>query len=286
VVKQENFISHHPLNKQTQQMTKPNQTLAFTKMHGLGNDFVVINTLSQPVDINKLNIPALAHRHTGIGFDQALVIEASHDATYFVRIFNSDGSEAEQCGNGLRCIARYVHEEGMHPSSELTLATKAGVFPANINDYDHIRIEMGIPQIINKQFSLKLNNNNLINVTNISLGNPHTIIKVNDTETGLFERLAPQVATHTHYTSGTNVGCMTIVDSHHLKLRTLERGAGETSACGSNACAAAVAGIINQWLQHHVRVEFQAGSLFIEWRGENSPVYMTGPAARIFDGQF
>jgi len=268
-------------------MTKQTRQISFTKMHGLGNDFVIINTLTQSFDVDTINIQAFANRHSGIGFDQLLTIHPSTDADYFIRIFNSDGSEAEQCGNGLRCIARYVNEdESLKHPNKLTLATKAGIFPVSIADYDHIRIAMGVPTVMDRQVLIDLNNHTQVNVTNLSLGNPHAIVKINESQTDFFDLHAHEIATHSRYIAGTNVGCMIVVDPHSIKLRTLERGTGETYACGSNACAAVVAGILNNWIAQNAQVDFQSGSLFIEWSGDNTPVYMTGPASRVFEGQF
>lgn len=261
--------------------------IQFTKMHGLGNDFVIINALNKPLDSKKIPIMQLANRFTGIGFDQLLVLEEIDSADFFCRIFNADGSEAEQCGNGLRCVARYLHEEKIHAKNTMTIATIAGIFPVSIKDYDHISVTMGTPIVQENLTELQLKHNpNSVLMSVLSVGNPHAIIKVEQVETALSNQLGHEISTHTYFPNGANVGFMQVVAPDHIRLRTYERGAGETLACGSNACAAAVAGIVNGWLQSQVSVEFRHGKLQIEWQGDTHPIIMTGPAARVFTGEF
>lgn len=258
----------------------------FTKMHGLGNDFVVIDAMNQSITLQPAFIKHIGNRHTGIGFDQLLVIEKSSKADFFCRIFNADGSEAEQCGNGLRCIARYVHEHGMHPTSTLSIETKAGVFPVEIKDYDHIRVTMGAPRIEEKLMALQLDQqSDGLQMSVMSIGNPHAVIKVDALNPELVTELGAEISQHAYFPNGANVGFMQIDHPGHIHLRTYERGAGETLACGSNACAATVAGIINHWLDQRVTVEFRDGSLLIEWEGEGRPIHMTGPAVTVFSGE-
>lgn len=247
-------------------------TLDFTKMHALGNDFIVVNAIDHPFDTTSISISGLANRHSGIGFDQFLIIEPSQQADFFCRIFNSDGSEAQQCGNGLRCVARWLHEENLIPGNEVSLETKAGIFPLTIQDYNHIRMTMGAPQIQSMDNSLSV----------ISLGNSHAITRVETLDHLALELRAQQISMN--FPDGINVGFMQVMNNGHVKLRTIERGVGETMACGSNACAAAVAGIANGWLQPQVIVEYSQGSLLIDWSGESQPVYLTGPAATVFKG--
>lgn len=263
-------------------MIKPKE-IAFTKMHGLGNDFVIINALSNPIEISQLPVRQLANRHLGIGFDQLLILEPSTKAAAFCRIFNADGSEAEQCGNGLRCVARFLHEEKWVPQ-KLELQTKAGVFPVEIEDYDHIRVMMGMPVIQEKLINLKLADTNSIDLSLISMGNPHAIMKVNAVDSLAIETLSPAIATHELFPQGINIGFLEVLDQKQARLRTIERGIGETRACGSNACAAACAGIINGWLEEQVNIYQAYGALSIEWKGENHPLYMLGPASRVFEG--
>jgi diaminopimelate epimerase len=260
-------------------------TFAFTKMHGLGNDFMVINTLNQSIDLKQLPITTLSDRHVGVGFDQLLLIEKSKQADFFCRIFNADGSEAEQCGNGLRCVARFIHENGLYAGSTFSLETKAGVFPIDINDYDHIRVTLAAPNHAAQSVELSLPNqlgNLTVNV--LSLGNPHAVIKVASLESTPINLLGPAISTHPHFPQGTNVGFMQIINPNHVRLRTIERGSGETHACGSNACAAALTGIKNGWLQSPVKVEFHYGELLIDWDDTKHLIHMTGPAARVFSG--
>lgn len=262
------------------------RTLRFTKMHGLGNDFVIVDSTQHTINLDHSIITHLADRYVGIGFDQLLIIKPGRSADFYCQIFNADGSEAEQCGNGLRCVARYLHEAEL-ASSSLRLETKAGIFPVEIKDYDHIRITMGLPHIQEKLVELQLNaNREPIPISILSLGNPHAIIRVGSINNSMVDELGEAISTHSYFPQGANVGLMELIDRHHILLRTFERGVGETNACGSNACAAAVAGIANDWLAHKVKVEFRYGSLAIEWQGDNQPLYMTGPASRVFTGEF
>jgi len=265
-----------------------NYHLHFTKMHALGNDFVVINALTQPLQWTKATIMHLGDRHRGIGFDQLLIVEASTRADFFCRIYNTDGSEAEQCGNGLRCVARFIREAGLIASSQFRIETKAGIFPIEIPDYDHISMTMGVPIIQEKLIELDatLKEGALVQpVSIISLGNPHAILKVDAIQTVPVTAWGLAIAAHARFPQGANVGFMQVMDRSHIKLRTHERGAGETHACGSNACAAVVAGIANHWLDHRVSVEFRYGSLIIEWEGPGKALRMIGPATRVFDGE-
>lgn len=262
----------------------PGTATQFTKMHGLGNDFVVINALHHPLNIINLSIPRLANRHIGIGFDQLLIIEPSQQADYFCRIFNADGSEAEQCGNGLRCIARYIYESGIDRRHHFQLETLAGIFSLEIIDDDHVRIAMGIPQINRDLITLDLTDTDKIFITALSLGNPHAIVKVESFDNINPLQLTRRINTLSDFPHGVNVGFIQIISKNHIRLRTYERGSGETLSCGSNACAAVAAGITNGWLQHHVNVEFHYGILSIEWESDTNPIYMTGPATKVYSG--
>lgn len=262
------------------------QFIRFTKMHGLGNDFVIINATKNQLDVSKLPIQKLSNRHVGIGFDQLLVLEPSTKADFFCRIFNADASEAEQCGNGLRCLARYIHESGLRQQTSLTLETKAGVFPIQIEDYDRIRVTLATPELKPQQieFASKLSPHTLP-VSILSMGNPHAIVKVDSMEIPAHE-IGLEIAALPFFSNGANVGFMQIMDHHHIRLRTFERGVGETFACGSNACAAAIVGMMNGWLQTKVDVQFHYGSLSIEWQGKDAPIHMIGPAAFVYSGEF
>ena len=258
-------------------------------MHALGNDFMVINTLNQRVSLARLQITTLADRHFGIGFDQLLLIEPAYEAHFFCRIFNADGSEAEQCGNGLRCIARFIHEEHLTSPKIFTLATLAGVFSIHIKDYEAIQVTLTLPQIKTDCLSLNIQkssgNTTPITVYSLSLGNPHAIVKVDNIQDQTLNGLGALIATHAVFANGTNVGFCEVIDQHHIKLRTYERGVGETYACGSNACAAVITGIVNGWLSHTVQVEFAHGALTVTWSAQDQPLIMTGPATRVFDGE-
>lgn len=259
----------------------------FTKMHGLGNDFVVINALKHSVSFTPAVIKQLADRHTGIGFDQLLMIEPAKTADFFCRIFNSDGSEAEQCGNGLRCVARFIHEEGLSTQTAFRLETIAGIYPVHITNYDHIQIAMGAPQIKAALTELTLGSPlNPVSLSILSVGNPHAIVKVDAMDAADIDQLAAQLSQHSQFPDGVNIGFMQIIDQSHIRLRTFERGAGETFACGSNACAAAVAGMVNGWLAQQVSVQFRYGSLQIKWDEATKTIEMTGPATSVFKGTF
>jgi len=256
----------------------------FVKMHGIGNDFVVIDAINQKINSTQLPIAKLSNRNTGIGFDQLLMIEPSKNADFFCRIFNADGSEAEQCGNGLRCVARFLHENGLTKNKSFSLETKAGVFPVEINDYNHVRVTMGVPEI--KEPLVQINVDHLtMPISVLSMGNPHAVLKVDELKEINAAKLAPVIASQKYFPHGANVGFMQILNKDHIRLRTFERGAGETLACGSNACASAVAGIKNGWLAPQVQVEFSQGSVWVEWQGDGQVAHLTGSAEMVFTGQ-
>jgi len=262
------------------------KTINFTKMHGLGNDFVVIDHIKQAFDIKKLAIPELSQRQMGIGFDQLLFVQRSIHADYFCRIFNADGSEARQCGNGLRCVARFIQEEKLNTQASFLLETKAGIYPVRIEDYAHIHTTMGVPQIEVPLIQLpKQAGATLPAMSVISVGNPHAILKVDTLDMLQAEKMIPSISALSYFPDGVNIGFMQILNPHHIRLRTFERGVGETNACGSNACAAVVAGIQNAWLHSPVKVEYRYGCLLIEWEGNDKPIQMVGPAERVFNGK-
>lgn len=261
------------------------QTLKFSKMHGLGNDFVVIDGISQAITIDEIPVQMLADRHIGIGFDQLLLIERSNRADFLCRIFNADGSESEQCGNGMRCIARFVHEKNLNQNEFLTIETMGGIVNASLKNYDDITVEIGPPLILpSHEFTLVENQPN-VRLFLLSIGNPHAILFVTslaDTPVSIWGSL---ISNHSFFPNGVNVGFVEIVDAERIRLRTFERGVGLTYACGSNACAAVVAGIQSKLLSNTVQVELPKGQLCVSWAGEQTPVKLTGPASWVFDGE-
>jgi diaminopimelate epimerase len=261
---------------------KNQSNIKFTKMHGLGNDFMVIDAITQTINVKQLPIQQWSNRFTGIGFDQLLLIESSKKADFSCRFFNADGSEAEQCGNGVRCVARYVHENGLWNKNILRLETQAGVVNIVIHDYKKIEATLGIPNI---ESDIKLTLDEVYHLSNISMGNPHVILRVDSVKDIPVEELGHTIATHHTFSHGTNVGFMQIINPQHILLRTYERGVGKTFACGSNACAAVVAGILHHQLKNNVTVELELGELQIQWAGEKSAVVMTGPAENVFIGE-
>lgn len=263
------------------------QTIHFTKMHGLGNDFIVIDQTHQAFDWHTLPVKQLANRHLGIGCDQILIIQSSQQADFFCRILNADGSEAEQCGNGLRCVGRYVHDKKLHAGSSFTIETIAGVFPIEIINDGLIRVTIPAENIEASAVQLELTPaGSTVKGSSLSMGNPHFIIQVPDVQTVEAGQIGSAVATHPIFPQGTNVGFMQIMNKNHIRLRTYERGAGETNACGSNACAAVASGILAGSLQQSVQVDFKYGQLQIEWEGKGKPVHMNGPAVTVFEGEF
>ena len=271
-------------------------SLKFTKMHGLGNDFAVFDAISQNIELSIDVIQHLADRNFGIGFDQLLLIEPGKPeiSDFHYRIFNADGSESGQCGNGVRCVARFLHEKGMTDKTTLHLSAKAGVMSVELSDFDHIRVNMGLPLLKPEQIPMDMPYQSAQYVLSlfeteqkimaVSMGNPHAIIRVEDVDKAPVTALGDRISHHSVFPERTNVEFMQIVARDKIKLRVFERGAGETLACGTGACASVVAGIINQWLDTKVAVELTGGTLEIEWQGVGHPVMMTGPAVTVYEG--
>jgi diaminopimelate epimerase len=270
--------------------------LKFTKMHGLGNDFVVIDCINQSLSLSSMQLHLLADRHFGVGCDQILLIEASEgDADFRYRIFNADGGEVEQCGNGARCFVRYVHDRGMTEKNEIRVETLAGLIIPRLETNGEVTVNMGtpkfepqaIPFIVEKRaptYSLDIDNRQA-EISAVSMGNPHAVQLVADvdyapvlTEGALIER-------HPRFPLRVNAGYMQVMDRDHIRLRVYERGTGETLACGTGACAAVVIGIELGLLESTVKVSFRGGDLVVRWEGGNEPVWMTGPAVSVFDGE-
>jgi len=270
--------------------------LRFTKMHGLGNDFVVIDAVRQDVHLDPERIRFLCDRHFGIGCDQLLLVEASGDprARFRYRIFNADGSEVAMCGNGARCFARFVREEGLADEDEITVETAAGLITLYHEPGDQVRVNMGVPRLEPAEipfeaparapaYDLPLDTET-VRIGAVSMGNPHAVLVVPDVARAPVERLGPVIESHPRFPERVNVGFMEVVGRDHIRLRVFERGVGETLACGSGACAAVVVGRIQGLLDETVRVDLPGGRLTVRWAGEGAPVWMTGPAQTVFKG--
>ncbi|PTQ82830.1 diaminopimelate epimerase [Nitrosospira multiformis] len=270
--------------------------LKFTKMHGLGNDFVVIDAMNQQISLSPEQLRRLADRHLGIGCDQILLVEkAEGDADFRYRIFNADGGEVEQCGNGARCFVRYVHDHGMTGKKEVRIETLSGVVIPKLEANGEVTVNMGVPKfdpgeipfIADQRaptYPLRLDDKE-VEISVVSMGNPHAVQVVSDLDDAPVLTEGPFIEKHSRFPQRVNAGYMQVIDPHHIRLRVYERGAGETLACGTGACAAAVAGIQRGLLESPVGVSFSTGNLFIRWEGENQPVWMTGPAITVFDGE-
>lgn len=265
-------------------------------MHGLGNDFVVIDAMNQQISLSPEQLRRLADRHLGIGCDQILLVEkAEGDADFRYRIFNADGGEVEQCGNGARCFVRYVHDHGMTGKKEVRIETLSGVVIPKLEANGEVTVNMGVPKfdpgeipfIADQRaptYPLRLDDKE-VEISVVSMGNPHAVQVVSDLDDAPVLTEGPFIEKHSRFPQRVNAGYMQVIDPHHIRLRVYERGAGETLACGTGACAAAVAGIQRGLLESPVGVSFSTGNLFIRWEGENQPVWMTGPAITVFDGE-
>ena len=271
--------------------------LKFTKMHGLGNDFMVVDLVSQRAKIFPDQVRQLADRNFGIGFDQLLIVEppTDPDMDFKYRIFNADGSEVEQCGNGARCFARFVYDKRLTSKKTINVETAGGNIQLNLTDDGGVTVDMGEPRLVpdaipfvadaqQEKYELEVDGQSYT-VGAVSMGNPHGVLVVDDVDTAPVERLGPLIESHERFPNRVNVGFMQIVSRDEVRLRVYERGAGETLACGTGACAAVVAGRLQGLLNEVVEVHLPGGTLKIRWSGEGQPVMMTGPAARVFEGQ-
>ncbi|QIT53772.1 diaminopimelate epimerase [Aquisalimonas sp. 2447] len=271
-------------------------SLAFTKMHGLGNDFVVIDAIRQSVDLDTATIRHLADRRFGVGCDQVLLAESATEPgmDFRYRIFNGDGSEVEQCGNGVRCLARFLLDQGLTTQTHLRIQTLGGPTEVTVESDGRITVNMGPPRLEPEAipfhaglraalYPLEVAGEELT-IGAVSMGNPHAVLQVDRVDTAPVDRLGPAIERHAAFPARVNAGFMEVVDRGHIRLRVYERGAGETLACGTGACAAAVAGHVQGLLDSIVRVDLPGGRLVIEWAGEGSPVWMTGPATTVFHG--
>lgn len=273
-------------------------TINFTKMHGLGNDFVVIDNLAQNLALSSEQIRFIADRHLGIGCDQLLLVEApvaESAADFKYRIFNADGSEVAQCGNGARCFARFVRDKKLSAKSDILVDTLSRQLLLTLNDDGLVTVNMGVPlhkpaeiplmaKEESKFYSVTVNGNERA-FGAVSMGNPHAVIQVDHLNSAPVNELGKALESHVFFPERANIGFMQILNRQQIKLRVFERGTGETSACGSGACAAVVVGIEQKLLDHTVQVGLPGGELSIQWEGRGQSVFMTGPAVSVFDGQ-
>ena len=271
--------------------------IQFSKMHGLGNDFVVVDGVTQKVFFNAETLKRLGDRHFGIGFDQLLLVEPPYDPDldFHYRIFNADGSEVQQCGNGARCFARFVRLKGLTNKDRIAVSTVSGRIVLQLEDNDQVTVNMGVPEFEPAKIpfrALKAEKLYLLRVAEqtvmcgvVSMGNPHCVIEVPSVKDAPVETLGPKLESFDRFPERINVGFMEVVSASEINLRVYERGADETLACGTGACAAVVVGIQQEKLKGRVKVNLPGGSLYISWNGPGSPVYMTGPAEHVFDGQ-
>jgi diaminopimelate epimerase len=270
------------------------QTIQFTKMQGAGNDFVVIDAINQHIDLSPEQIRALAHRQFGIGFDQLLLVETSNIADFKYRIFNADGGEVSQCGNGARCFVRFVVDQGLTNKAEIRVETASGVITPKLENDGQVTVNMGAPRFeldeipfiadnVANTYTLEVNVQR-VEIAALSMGNPHAVQIVKDVDTAPVLAMGSEIEHHPLFPERVNAGFMQIINPHEIKLRVFERGSGETLACGTGACAAVVAGIQQGRLQSPVKVSARGGELNIAWQGGETPVMMTGPAVTVFNG--
>ncbi|MFQ5993633.1 MAG: diaminopimelate epimerase [Acidiferrobacterales bacterium] len=270
--------------------------IPFTKMQGAGNDFVVFDAVSQRVDLTPERVRRIARRRLGVGCDQVLVVAPTDrsDADFRVAIYNADGSQAEHCGNGLRCIARFVRDRGLSGKDAVTMATLAGMIQPRIETDGQVTIDMGVPEFDPAKVPFEADTQQLvydldiggesIAVSVLSLGNPHAVQLVDELDDSLVAQQGPLIENHPRFPNRVNVGFMKILNPRRLRLRVHERGVGETLACGSGATAAVVAGCWRELLETRVDVDVPGGSLTVSWAGEGQPAYLKGPAVATFEG--
>lgn len=269
----------------------------FTKMHGLGNDFVVLDAVNQAIDLTPAQARFLADRHFGVGCDQILVVEKSArpDADFRYRIFNADGGEVEQCGNGARCFVRFVHEKGLTTKRAIRVETRGGIIEPRLEADGLVTVDMGVPRFEPTRVPFVSESDALVQllhvdgaeveITALSMGNPHAVQVVANVDAAPVAEQGPRIENHPRFPQRVNAGFMQVVDRHAIRLRVFERGAGETLACGTGACAAVAAGIARGLLDSPVRVATRGGELTIAWGGPGQPVSMTGPAVTVFDSE-
>jgi diaminopimelate epimerase len=271
--------------------------LRFTKMNGLGNDFVVVDATRAPVVLSAAQIRRLADRRFGVGCDQVLLVEPARSSAmdFYYRIFNADGGEVENCGNGARCFARFVHDKGLCQHAEIRVGTLAGIIVPRILDDGRVSVDMGIPEFEPAKipfvaecraldYSLNVAGENRTIIA-LAMGNPHAVQVVADVERAPLAYEGPLIERHERFPQRVNAGYMQVVNRHAIKLRVFERGAGETLACGTGACAAVVAGVARGLLDSPVGVSTRGGELEVAWAGEGTSVIMCGPATSVFEGE-
>lgn len=278
--------------------------LQFTKMHGAGNDFIVLDGIHQKLDLTDAQWRALASRHFGIGADQILIVEKSErdDVDFRYRIFNNDGGEVEHCGNGARCFVRFVSEKGMTDKRTVRVEVMNGIITLTLQDDGQVTVDMGAPELTPARvpfvpaglptrtegsdtlYGLEVNGRTAW-ISAVSMGNPHAVQVVEDVEQFPVLQDGPVIEHHKTFPNRVNAGFMQIVNRQTIRLRVFERGAGETLACGTGACAAVVSGQLRGLLGQQVQVNVLGGSLTVEWQGESHPVMMTGPAVTVYEGQ-
>lgn len=273
-------------------------TLRFSKMHGLGNDFIVINAIDQTVDLTASQIQFLADRRFGVGCDQLLLVESSQtpEADFRYRIFNADGGEVAQCGNGARCFARFVRDKGLTDKDTIAVETASGLIYPTLQADGSVTVDMGkpifelqkIPFEAEEQsttYMVMVPDHGKKEISALSMGNPHAVMLVDNVDTAPVLEVGPLLESHERFPERVNVGFMQLQDTNHIRLRVFERGSGETSACGTGACAAVVSGIRRGLLSNDVTVALPGGELQISWPDDESSVWMTGPAEHVFDGE-
>ncbi len=271
--------------------------LEFTKMHGLGNDFVVLNGIDRQLPLDPVTLRRLSDRHLGVGCDQVLVVEAASGsaADFGYRIFNADGNEVEQCGNGARCFARYVQAQGLTTKNDITVETRAGLMTLHVLENGQVTVNMGVPCFEPREipfdaparqptYALDVGRESAA-LSVLSLGNPHAVMRIEDMDMAPVTTLGPLIERHPRFPKGVNAGFMELVARDRLRVRVWERGVGETMACGSGACAAVVAGRIQGLLDETVTAQLTGGELVISWQGEGESVLMTGPAQTVYEGR-
>ena len=271
--------------------------LKFSKMHGIGNDFVVIDLITQNGNIRPERVRELSDRNFGIGFDQLLIVErpTRPDVDFRYRIFNADGSEVENCGNGARCFARFVYDHHLTGKRDIRVETATGLMELHLTDDRQVVVDMGKPELTPAripfiadqyatEYKIELPEIGTVALGAVSMGNPHAVLRVDDVDTAPVEHWGPAIESCREFPNRVNVGFMQIIEEHNIRLRVFERGSGETLACGTGACAAVVSGQLRGWLKQGVTVSLPGGDLFIDWDGQG-PVKMTGPATTVFEGK-